>query len=845
MLADGTSIVLGTVGYDRIFAKYDSSGDLLWSQQTGGPTSVPGSVIALGVDSSGNSYGVSSTYVGSQQKGVVISYSPTGTLRWSKLFDIGNVMAANVTGNGTMYVVSRYATTAPASRLTAINALGNVLWTSTYSLTSSEFPIGVTVEGSNIHTFGTGSGGIGYVKTFSASNGGLLGTLTIPSLVLGFATSGSYGYGLFYEASTSSTRVFKTELNQYSSYSVSNTVSGYPGTLSVEGNEIYLATTNPNRLARLSTSDLSIVANVDTGNNSDKIARVGATNGFINHRFSNVLGYFNGNVYSSITPPTQHNSYDLSLDATFGLATVGTAFNDASIHWFSSGTSHIRGKTQWHSGNVGLDGDAIPHAAIDTEGSAYFGATINTQARRYRLAKLFRNGTVAWDKTSPGALERLEGIAPTPDGYLHVVESSVNYLDLVKLDPASGSETSRTRVLATNQFSRRPIAINATTGYVDFAYAMYSNNSYSLRVVRARSINGQLYFNKGIAVQGNGLYPKKILYRPNGDIIVAGQNSTSQVHFGTMVACFASNGVLKWNKTFLSPPISGSTPTQRLYGDVAIDSSGNTLLLSYGSTQSGSVLLVTKLDGNGVEIGNVELGADYYSGYGSIGVSPKDGRIVVLHNYYGDLKFLNPNTLVQTFGTSIGRTPANLAFDKSGTLFLGCHENYLDASGNQNVAQAIMKISEAGAIQSTRRVAGTNSSLSATLTKILPGVGNDMWMNGFIATQNQGVPLSMARLIQPANPVGVPDAYTVAAVGTTTIAAPGLIANDTDANGDTLTAVLSTSVPTAQGTVVVNANGSFRFTPRSGFHGVTSFKYKAKDYDGYLSQETTVTITVP
>src|SRR5207302_1728495 len=76
---------------------------------------------------------------------------------------------------------------------------------------------------------------------------------------------------------------------------------------------------------------------------------------------------------------------------------------------------------------------------------------------------------------------------------------------------------------------------------------------------------------------------------------------------------------------------------------------------------------------------------------------------------------------------------------------------------------------------------------------------------------------------------------------TLTVAAPGVLANDTDPDGDALTAVLATSP--AHGALTLNADGSFTYTPSAGFSGSDSFTYQA--YDGFLtSNAATATIGV-
>ena len=92
-----------------------------------------------------------------------------------------------------------------------------------------------------------------------------------------------------------------------------------------------------------------------------------------------------------------------------------------------------------------------------------------------------------------------------------------------------------------------------------------------------------------------------------------------------------------------------------------------------------------------------------------------------------------------------------------------------------------------------------------------------------------------------ASPVAVSNTYTVNQDAVLTVGIPGLLGNDTDADGDTLTAV-KVSDP-AHGTLILNADGSFVYTPNAGFNGTDSFTYKANDGTAD-SNDATVTITV-
>ncbi len=92
------------------------------------------------------------------------------------------------------------------------------------------------------------------------------------------------------------------------------------------------------------------------------------------------------------------------------------------------------------------------------------------------------------------------------------------------------------------------------------------------------------------------------------------------------------------------------------------------------------------------------------------------------------------------------------------------------------------------------------------------------------------------------SPVAASDTYSASEDTTLSIvASAGVLANDTDADGDSLSATLVTDV--SHGSLTFSADGSFSYTPDSDFHGTDSFTYKAND--GTIDSETaTVTIDV-
>ncbi len=95
----------------------------------------------------------------------------------------------------------------------------------------------------------------------------------------------------------------------------------------------------------------------------------------------------------------------------------------------------------------------------------------------------------------------------------------------------------------------------------------------------------------------------------------------------------------------------------------------------------------------------------------------------------------------------------------------------------------------------------------------------------------------------PDDPVAGDDAYATGPATPVTSAAPGLLANDGDEDGDSLAASTTPLTAPANGTLVLNADGSFTYTPNAGFSGTDGFTYRVSDGTG-RTDDADVTITV-
>jgi VCBS repeat-containing protein len=112
---------------------------------------------------------------------------------------------------------------------------------------------------------------------------------------------------------------------------------------------------------------------------------------------------------------------------------------------------------------------------------------------------------------------------------------------------------------------------------------------------------------------------------------------------------------------------------------------------------------------------------------------------------------------------------------------------------------------------------------------------NDGTSDSNIAT----VSISVAPVNDP--PVAVNNSLSVNEDTILSVAAPGVLADDADVDGNTLTAILVSSP--IHGSLTLNTNGSLTYTPAANYNGTDSFTYKARD-GAVDSNVATVSITI-
>jgi len=182
---------------------------------------------------------------------------------------------------------------------------------------------------------------------------------------------------------------------------------------------------------------------------------------------------------------------------------------------------------------------------------------------------------------------------------------------------------------------------------------------------------------------------------------------------------------------------------------------------------------------------------------------------------------------VAAWATAISVGPAN----EAGQLL-----NFI-VSNNNN---ALFSVQPAVAADGTLNYApAPNANGSATVTVQLHDDGGIA--NGGTDTSTAQTFTITVTAINDA-PVAMNDVYSTNEDTAFAPAAPGVRGNDTDVDGNPLTAVL-VSGPSQAASFTLNSNGSFTYTPASNFFGTDSFTYKVND-GSVDSDAATVTITV-
>ncbi len=426
-------------------------------------------------------------------------------------------------------------------------------------------------------------------------------------------------------------------------------------------------------------------------------------------------------------------------------------------------------------------------------------------------------------------------------GYTNSTDLATGYMGgsydgfVAKIDGTTGTMNWITYLGGAGSDYTRGIAVDGTgnllvAGYTDSQDLPNPTNGFQggtwdVFVTKIDAVVGAVGWSTYLGGSGSdraALYPA-IVIDSSQNVFVAGYtNSPDLAHrindyrggtYDSFVAKLNSGGAVEWT-TYL-----GGMDLDYAQG-ITVDGSDNVLVGGY--TKSGDLANATNVNHGGYDGYVVKIdaaGSTQWTTY--LGGSDDDYANAVATSGSGDVFVTG-----YSYAAAIGGQDATLTKLDSDTGHVAWM-TYLGGTGNDSG----VRVATDG--EGRVYVAGYTYSTD------LPGASNELQggRDGFL------VKLDPSTISPPPAepPMALGDSYSVSWNRTLQIAAPGVLANDSDPNEDTLTAVL-VSGPSS-GTLELNSDGSFTFTPAINFSGSDSFTYSA--FDGIApSNVATVTIEV-
>ena len=166
----------------------------------------------------------------------------------------------------------------------------------------------------------------------------------------------------------------------------------------------------------------------------------------------------------------------------------------------------------------------------------------------------------------------------------------------------------------------------------------------------------------------------------------------------------------------------------------------------------------------------------------------------------------------------------SLALDPEGNIYVGG-----SSTGNgTDTDYATLKYNPSGQEQWVARHNGPGNGIDE-LSSIAVDQNGNVYLAGFSEGNGTSYDYATIKYSQGSNltPVAEGDSYRTSEDVALTVAAPGVLINDTDKNGDVLTAALVAGP--SNGSLALKPDGSFTYMPDKDFYGSDSFTYTAHD----------------
>ncbi|HVX61328.1 MAG TPA: Ig-like domain-containing protein, partial [Pirellulales bacterium] len=229
------------------------------------------------------------------------------------------------------------------------------------------------------------------------------------------------------------------------------------------------------------------------------------------------------------------------------------------------------------------------------------------------------------------------------------------------------------------------------------------------------------------------------------------------------------------------------------------------------------------LDADDSAASGADFAASFTEGGGPVLLADSDATL-------SDAGSANLNSLIVSITNLQDGAQESLSADTAGTSITASYDSgsgVLTLSGGDSVANYLQVLKTVAYDNASQNPGGSPRTVTF--------VANDGFGDSNVATTT----LTLAGINNP--PTANADSYAVNEDNTLNVPASGVLANDADPENDPLTAVLDAGP--AHGSLTLNADGSFAYTPEANFNGTDTFSYKANDGTSD-SNVTTVTINV-
>jgi hypothetical protein len=374
-------------------------------------------------------------------------------------------------------------------------------------------------------------------------------------------------------------------------------------------------------------------------------------------------------------------------------------------------------------------------------------------------------------------------------------------------------------------------------------------------VKRLNRTTGAVIWSKDLTISGGGAGIGRSVATLNGDVVACGDVGTS----GAVFRLLAATGDTVWNAsraistfrqvvTFVSPEsIVVARGNGATFFAAGTETDAGTLGQMPKMVASSNRVLMLANDGtNGVALVFDPEGA----------LEASQASAVSDQTIYGDLGpgesfawcFRVPNgmRLVRKNGAdvataNISEIPTALVYGENDQIITYSQVNWVDPEGGNTSRISVRRYAPNLSLLQEQFITPPGPGLDSYAYNMLPGLQGQNWLFSTLERRGQGLVALYTRWRQEIAPVAVANAYTVTKGQTLTVAAAGVLINDSDFNGQALTAQLITNVNA--GTLNLNANGGFTFVAPATAQVVT-FTYRAVDSTGRTSNTVPVTITV-